>query len=545
MAIKRIDGVLFKKMIINGAINLKNDYQRIDELNVFPVPDGDTGTNMQMTMTSGMKEIKDYPTESIIDLSKMLSRGLLMGARGNSGVILSQFFRGVYLGISEKAGTDISVADFKYALTQGYKTAYKAVMEPREGTILTVVREAIEKIVDKEHKTFEELFKDYIKEAHISLENTPNLLSVLKEAGVVDSGGAGFILIAEGMYDALLGKFYELKDSSRETQKEGIASLENVDIKFGYCTEFIIKLNNVDSFDEALLKEPFSQMGDSLVVVQDEDICKVHVHTNTPGDVLSIAQQYGEFNTIKIENMRIQHSEIMSAELKEEKPVVKKELRKYALIACCSGNGIKETFKELGVDYIVDGGQSMNPSTEDFLKAIDEVYAENVIIIPNNSNIILAAEQSASLREEFNIRVLKNKSIATGYASLMDFDATQSIDDNIAAMQDKVNSMNYGEVTYAIKNTEFKGHTINQNDFMGISKGDIIAVDKSRLETTKKLLQGILDEDREIVTIFYGLDATEEELEALENFVYEINDSIEVELIEGKQDIYTYIIAVE
>ena len=545
MAIKRIDGVLFKKMIINGAINLKNDYQRIDELNVFPVPDGDTGTNMQMTMTSGMKEIKDYPTESIIDLSKMLSRGLLMGARGNSGVILSQFFRGVYLGISEKAGTDISVADFKYALTQGYKTAYKAVMEPREGTILTVVREAIEKIVDKEHKTFEELFKDYIKEAHISLENTPNLLSVLKEAGVVDSGGAGFILIAEGMYDALLGKFYELKDSSRETQKEGIASLENVDIKFGYCTEFIIKLNNVDSFDEALLKEPFSQMGDSLVVVQDEDICKVHVHTNTPGDVLSIAQQYGEFNTIKIENMRIQHSEIMSAELKEEKPVVKKELRKYALIACCSGNGIKETFKELGVDYIVDGGQSMNPSTEDFLKAIDEVYAENVIIIPNNSNIILAAEQSASLREEFNIRVLKNKSIATGYASLMDFDATQSIDDNIAAMQDKVNSMNYGEVTYAIKNTEFKGHTINQNDFMGISKGDIIAVDKSRLETTKKLLQGIVDEDREIVTIFYGLDATEEELEALENFVYEINDSIEVELIEGKQDIYTYIIAVE
>ena len=545
MAIKRIDGVLFKKMIINGAINLKNDYQRIDELNVFPVPDGDTGTNMQMTMTSGMKEIKDYPTESIIDLSKMLSRGLLMGARGNSGVILSQFFRGVYLGISEKAGTDISVADFKYALTQGYKTAYKAVMEPREGTILTVVREAIEKIVDKEHKTFEELFKDYIKEAHISLENTPNLLSVLKEAGVVDSGGAGFILIAEGMYDALLGKFYELKDSSRETQKEGIASLENVDIKFGYCTEFIIKLNNVDSFDEALLKEPFSQMGDSLVVVQDEDICKVHVHTNTPGDVLSIAQQYGEFNTIKIENMRIQHSEIMSAELKEEKPVVKKELKKYALIACCSGNGIKETFKELGVDYIVDGGQSMNPSTEDFLKAIDEVYAENVIIIPNNSNIILAAEQSASLREEFNIRVLKNKSIATGYASLMDFDATQSIDDNIAAMQDKVNSMNYGEVTYAIKNTEFKGHTINQNDFMGISKGDIIAVDKSRLETTKKLLQGIVDEDREIVTIFYGLDATEEELEALENFVYEINDSIEVELIEGKQDIYTYIIAVE
>ena len=545
MAIKRIDGVLFKKMIINGAINLKNDYQRIDELNVFPVPDGDTGTNMQMTMTSGMKEIKDYPTESIIDLSKMLSRGLLMGARGNSGVILSQFFRGVYLGISEKAGTDISVADFKYALTQGYKTAYKAVMEPREGTILTVVREAIEKIVDKEHKTFEELFKDYIKEAHISLENTPNLLSVLKEAGVVDSGGAGFILIAEGMYDALLGKFYELKDSSRETQKEGIASLENVDIKFGYSTEFIIKLNNVDSFDEALLKEPFSQMGDSLVVVQDEDICKVHVHTNTPGDVLSIAQQYGEFNTIKIENMRIQHSEIMSAELKEEKPVVKKELRKYALIACCSGNGIKETFKELGVDYIVDGGQSMNPSTEDFLKAIDEVYAENVIIIPNNSNIILAAEQSASLREEFNIRVLKNKSIATGYASLMDFDATQSIDDNIAAMQDKVNSMNYGEVTYAIKNTEFKGHTINQNDFMGISKGDIIAVDKSRLETTKKLLQGIVDEDREIVTIFYGLDATEEELEALENFVYEINDSIEVELIEGKQDIYTYIIAVE
>ena len=545
MAIKRIDGVLFKKMIINGAINLKNDYQRIDELNVFPVPDGDTGTNMQMTMTSGMKEIKDYPTESIIDLSKMLSRGLLMGARGNSGVILSQFFRGVYLGISEKAGTDISVADFKYALTQGYKTAYKAVMEPREGTILTVVREAIEKIVDKEHKTFEELFKDYIKEAHISLENTPNLLSVLKEAGVVDSGGAGFILIAEGMYDALLGKFYELKDSSRETQKEGIASLENVDIKFGYCTEFIIKLNNVDSFDEALLKEPFSQMGDSLVVVQDEDICKVHVHTNTPGDVLSIAQQYGEFNTIKIENMRIQHSEIMSAELKEEKPVVKKELKKYALIACCSGNGIKETFKELGVDYIVDGGQSMNPSTEDFLKAIDEVYAENVIIIPNNSNIILAAEQSASLREEFNIRVLKNKSIATGYASLMDFDATQSIDDNITAMQDKVNSMNYGEVTYAIKNTEFKGHTINQNDFMGISKGDIIAVDKSRLETTKKLLQGIVDEDREIVTIFYGLDATEEELEALENFVYEINDSIEVELIEGKQDIYTYIIAVE
>ena len=543
MAIKRVDGVLFKKMIINGAINLKNDYQRIDDLNVFPVPDGDTGTNMQMTITSGMKEIKDYPTESIIDLSKMLSRGLLMGARGNSGVILSQFFRGVYIGISENADTAINVEGFKNALVSGYKTAYKAVMDPREGTILTVVREAIEKIVDKKHNTFEELFEDYIKEAHISLDNTPNLLPVLKEAGVVDSGGAGFILIAEGMYDALLGKIYELKEGSRENKTEGIASLENVDIKFAYCTEFIIKLNNVDSFNENFLKEPFSKMGDSLVVVQDEDICKVHVHTNTPGEVLNIAQQYGEFNTLKIENMKVQHSEII--EQPTQKPQVKKELKNYAIIACCSGEGIKDTFKELGVDYIVDGGQSMNPSTEDFLKAIDEVYAKNIIIIPNNSNIVLAAEQSAQLKEEFNIRVLKNKSAATGYAALMNFDSSRSIDENIEDMQEKANTMNYGEVTYAIKNTEFKGHTINQNDFMGISKGEILSVNKDRLEATKKLLEEIVDEDKEIVTIFYGIDATEEELEALEEYISEINDSVEVEIIEGKQDLYTYIIAVE
>lgn len=544
MSIAKIDAHLFKKMIINGAINLKNHQAEVDKLNVFPVPDGDTGTNMSMTMMSGVSEINALNTDSIRDITKSLSRGLLMGARGNSGVILSQFFRGVYLEIKDNEYTEINVNIMIDCLIRGYKVAYKSVMQPVEGTILTVVREAGESL-DKEREnidSFETLFSIYEKTAKESLARTPELLPVLKEAGVVDSGATGFIKVLEGMVFALNGKMLESAEPvSYSVQKLEGNGTEETEIKFGYCTEFIVRLNDPENFEESDLRGPFSLLGDSLVLVVDEDLCKVHVHSNRPGRVLEIAQTFGEFVKIKVENMRLQHSELIS-EAEEQTPSGPK---KMGIIVVCFGDGIKSTFLELGADYIIDGGQTMNPPTEEFVEAIQNVNAKNVLIIPNNSNVILAAEQAAKLVEEVNVKVIKAKTVPQGYSAIMSFDANYDLDTNYTEMSEALQNVGTGEVTYAVRDTELNGVKISVGDFIGISNNNIIVSTKDRLDASIALIEDLVDDDTAIVTVFCGVDADSNEVLAIESKVLEMNSDAEVEIIEGNQEIYSYIIAVE
>ena len=556
MANQTVSGTLFKKMVTNGAVNLKNNHKEIDHLNVFPVPDGDTGTNMQMTMMAGVKEVSSLESQSIVDISKILSRGLLMGARGNSGVILSQFFRGVYSEIAKINNGSATVQEFIQALVGGYQMAYRAVMDPVEGTILTVVRESAEKVLREQNNlnSVEEVLKLYLEQAKETLENTPELLPVLKEAGVVDSGGAGFIKIIEGWIMALDGQMLaEAEVQSQGQQREHYHGAENlgaVDIKFGYCTEFIVKLHKPEKFNENFMKDPLMQMGDSLVVVTDDDLLKIHVHTNQPGVALTLAQKYGDLQTIKIENMRVQHSTIMGEESSHVEPQkevkkVQKPKSKFGIIAVASGQGIHEAFKELGVDLIIDGGQTMNPSTEAFVNAVESLNCDHIIILPNNKNIILSAEQTLDLCPNRSIRVLKTKSIAQGYSSLMAFDPTQELDDNFEAMTEIVSNMRSGEITYAVRDTEINGVTIKNGDFIGITKGEIKVSTPTRLETAQALLDDMVDASREIITIFYGNDADEDELELIVAHAKKLNPDLEVETIEGQQESYVYIFAVD
>ena len=553
MTYTSVSGSLFKKMVINGAINLKNDLKEIDDLNVFPVPDGDTGTNMSMTMMSGVRDIQNSDTISISEISKTLSRGLLMGARGNSGVILSQFFRGIYTGMENIKGSSATVGEFIDCLVSGYKVAYKAVMTPVEGTILTVMREAGEKIDEtrNDFSDIESVLVKYVEYAEVSLANTPNILPVLKDAGVVDSGGAGFLKVIKGMLMALQGITLEITSTEAATNQSAQANFDSKDIKFGYCTEFILILNKPNEFQESDLRSPLSIIGDSLVLVKDEDLCKVHVHTNNPGRALNMAQRHGEFKTIKIENMRLQHTELLNKETtKKEEPVtpatpVSTEKKKYALIAVCFGDGIKNVFKELGVDYIIDGGQTMNPSTEDFVKAVETLNAENIIIIPNNSNVIMAAEQTKKLCDNANIEVLRTKTIAHGYASLMVFDETNSLEDNVEEMSAAIKNVSAGEVTYAVRDTEINGVKIKSGDFMGILNGEIVISTLNRIDAVKHVLESSVTEESLIVTLFAGKGVPTSEVDELVEYATSLNEEIEVQVVDGKQDIYSYIVAVE
>lgn len=553
MTYTSVSGSLFKKMVINGAINLKNDLKEIDDLNVFPVPDGDTGTNMSMTMMSGVRDIQNSDTISISEISKTLSRGLLMGARGNSGVILSQFFRGIYTGMENIKGSSATVNEFIDCLVSGYKVAYKAVMTPVEGTILTVMREAGEKINEtrNDFSDIESILVKYVEYAEVSLANTPNILPVLKDAGVVDSGGAGFLKVIKGMLMALQGITLEITSTEASTNQSAQANFDSKDIKFGYCTEFILILNKPNEFQESDLRSPLSIIGDSLVLVKDEDLCKVHVHTNNPGRALNMAQRHGEFKTIKIENMRLQHTELLNKETKpKEEPVtpvapVSSEKKKYALIAVCFGDGIKNVFKELGVDYIIDGGQTMNPSTEDFVKAVETLNAENIIIIPNNSNVIMAAEQTKKLCDNANIEVLRTKTIAHGYASLMVFDETNSLEDNVEEMSAAIKNVSAGEVTYAVRDTEINGVKIKSGDFMGILNGEIVISTLNRIDAVKHVLESSVTEESLIITLFAGKGVPTSEVDELVEYATSLNEEIEVQVVDGKQDIYSYIVAVE
>src|SRR5690554_2680791 len=453
MSTFKIDGNQFKQMIINGTVNLENNSDRIDQLNVFPVPDGDTGTNMKLTLNSGAKEIKNIESKSIFEVAKKLSRGLLMGARGNSGVILSQLFRGFASGLEGEDYADATI--FSKALKKGVETAYKAVMKPVEGTILTVSRESADEVtrVANPEMSFEELLSRLVSEAKRSLKRTPDLLPVLKEVGVVDSGGAGLLTIYEGFEKAIKGEILKLDDKK---DKDKIESAQSVfmteDITFMYCSEFIVQLDdektNINPFTEQRLSKFLSDIGDSLVVVQDEDIVKVHVHTNEPGKALNFAQKYGEFLKLKIENMKEQHSSIVS-ETHPAQPK-KPEIKEYAIIAVCAGEGLASIFKEMGCDIIISGGQTMNPSTEDFLKAIDDANARNIIIFPNNSNIVMAANQAAEVTEDVTVKVIPTKTIPQGYSSLLIFNPSQDIETNYQGMVQQMKKVKSGQVTYAV-----------------------------------------------------------------------------------------------
>ena len=541
MSVVSIDVSLFRKMVTNGAINLKNNHAEVDALNVFPVPDGDTGTNMSMTVTSGIRELENCETSSIIEEAKVLSRGCLMGARGNSGVILSQFFRGLYVGIKQLDHNYLNVQDLMACLESGCKIAYKAVMEPVEGTILTVVRESAEYARTKvnECKTIDELLDVYLGKAKESLANTPNLLPVLKEAGVVDSGGAGFVKIVEGMVMAIKGEILEADDA--QPKSEPVEEVNPQDLKYFYSMDIELELKKPEQFEIKEYKAALSLVGENLEVTEEGTLVKTHINTNRPGRILDIAQKQGEFNIINVENLRY-------TALKAQEPEQKAEIsprKQFALIAVCFGDGISQTFKELGVDYVIEGGQTMNPSTEAFVEALKAVNAENVIIIPNNSNVIMAANQAKNLVSGCNVEVLKAKTIAQGYVSLVNYNPEASLEENYEAMSEQIANVTSGEITYSVRDTEIGGVKIQSGDYMGISNGEILVSVKDKSDCLHDLLEKIIKDESEIVTVFVGADVTQEEKDTIEDLCLSFNSDIDVEIVDGKQEIYSYIIAVE
>lgn len=545
MSLKQINGIVFKQMVINGANNLANKSKYVDQLNVFPVPDGDTGTNMSMTMTAGAKELVSLEEASIGKVAKVLSRGLLMGARGNSGVILSQLFRGFATGLEGK--DEANVEEVTKALESGVKTAYKAVMKPVEGTILTVARESAEQ-ANLKYETVEtivDLYQLVVDEMQISLDRTPELLPVLKEVGVVDSGGQGLLYIFEGFLKALQGETITLEAQTETVGEAAQTALSSDEVEFGYCTEFIIRLDETRTpFKEDVFRGRLEKLGNSIVVVQDEDIVKVHVHTLTPGDALNLAQKHGEFMKLKIENMTEQHNEIIGQSAPQAESV-KREQREYGIISVVAGEGVKQLFEDQGCHYVIEGGQTMNPSTEDFLKAIDELNAKNIIILPNNSNIIMAANQAAQVTEDVNVEVIPSKTIPQGYTALMMFNENATVEDNTEEMTQAISEVKSGQVTYAVRDTQMNGVDIKENDFIGILDKDIVVSVPERFESACTLVDKMIDEDSEIVTILYGEGVDEDEADELAEYIENKYDDVEVTIFDGQQPVYSYIISVE
>lgn len=567
----KVNGELFRELVVNGAANLSAHYKEVDALNVFPVPDGDTGTNMRMTIEAGANSIKDLNETSIYLIAKQLSRGMLMGARGNSGVILSQFFRGIYKGLAEVKGTgkeehatEVSIKDFGKAFLRGVDQAYCAVMKPVEGTILTVAKDSAKKAykLGKKTTSLEDYLKILIDEAHASLGRTPSLLPALQEAGVVDSGGAGLVYIFEGMQKYLLGEVIEVTDSILTHQSVISNGTFNADseLTYGYCTEFILQLQNkkVDTkaFDVKVIVDFLESLGDSIVALKDEDIVKVHVHTKTPGKVLEHCQQYGEYVTLKIENMSVQHSENTLEQTKHETEVcdcpecteIRKQQarKKFGIIAVASGEGLVEVFKEMGVDYVVEGGQSMNPSAEDFVKGFDELNVENIIVFPNNSNIVLTAEQAAKYYDKAKVYVAPSKSLAQGYSALTMLDLSSgNIETILEEIKEVISNVTTGLVTYSIRNAEIEGVHINEGDYIGICNGKIVTSVNTKIDAVKGILDSANTDEKEIITIIYGKDVTEEELQKVEELINENYPSLEVDIISGKQEIYSFVLSIE
>lgn len=550
---KQIDAALLQKMLIGGAKRLEANKEYINELNVFPVPDGDTGTNMTMTALAAAKEVGNAPEVTIKEVTRGLSSGSLRGARGNSGVILSQLFRGFYKGVKDQEVlTTQTVADgFKHAVN----TAYKAVMKPKEGTILTVAKVTSEKAVECARTTddFEEFAKVVMKEANEILQKTPEMLPVLKEAGVVDSGGQGLVEFMQGAADVLMGKEVDLSGVERVAKKPAATTqaepLEEKDIKFGYCTEFIVMTKEEISMEEEQnFKDFLTGIGDSIVVVADEDIIKVHVHTNHPGKAIEKGLTYGELTNMKIDNMREEHRERLNltqaeAQVEEAKPEEPK--KDYGFVAVSIGQGMNDIFRELGVDYLIEGGQTMNPSTEDMLNAIEQVNAETVFILPNNKNIILAATQAQSLVEDKNVVIIPTTTVPQGISAIIGFDPEADAKENEESMKDIIECVKTGEVTYAVRDTSINGIKINVDDIMGIDDDGIKKVGQDVSEVTLELLEEMVDEDSELISIYYGEDTTKEQAEALLEKVEETYGDCDVQLEYGGQPIYYFLLSVE
>ena len=593
----KIDGVILKQMIISGSNNLYNAYPEVDALNVFPVPDGDTGTNMNLTMSSGAKEVFNKNDNSIGLVAKDFARGLLMGARGNSGVILSQIFRGFAESLQGKEEVDaISLAE---AFVAGKETAYKAVMRPVEGTILTVIREASSALFEKAEKNMPmDVALDILyDEAKKSLDHTPELLPVLKEVGVVDSGGAGLCKVLEGFAKALHNEIVE-KEMATVTEKNvgySTGKIPNNNIEghgsvqakfnheeFGYCTQFLLKLADQNdlqgkkTFNEKRFKSVLEAHGNSIVFIHSDDLVKVHIHTMKPGVIFTYAQQFGEFKTMKCDNMSEQHEELMDDFESEKKKQgietedekfdvalkadttlssseqakqlgISQEKKKYALIAVAVGKGIEALFRQSNVDYIISGGQTMNPSTADFVNAIKEANAENVFLFPNNGNILMAASQAADLlKDEYHIAVIPTKTIPQGMTACMVFNPEASLEENEEIMKENLQSVKSGEITYAVKDTTIDGVTVEKDKFMGITNKKIVCCHKHKINTLVELLENMVNEDSSIITIYCGEDITEEEKSMVEEKINEIyGDDFEVDVVQGDQPVYSFFVAVE
>ena len=558
MEVSTINAAVFAKMFLAGAKNLEAKKEWINELNVFPVPDGDTGTNMSMTIKSAAKAVSELENPTMKELAKAISSGSLRGARGNSGVILSQLFRGFTKVIAEYDELDVVI--LTEAMQKAVETAYKAVMKPKEGTILTVAKGAANKALELCDDTDDIVFfvDEVIKEADHVLSKTPDMLPVLKQAGVVDSGGQGLVQVLKGGYDSLIGKEidYSIEGSAASAGVMKITAETEADIKFGYCTEFIIVLNQpLTEKQEHEYKGFLESIGDSIVVVADDEIVKTHVHTNDPGLALQEALKHGSLSKIKIDNMREEHQEklIKDAEklAKEQKEEETKEekteepRKEMGFISVSIGAGVNEIFNGLGVDYIIEGGQTMNPSTEDMLNAIDHVNADNIFILPNNKNIVLAANQAASLVEDKKIIVIPTKTIPQGITALINFIPDQPAEENAKRMTEELENVKTGQVTYAVRDTVIDDKEIKQGDYMGIGDKSILAVGKDIKSTTEDMVAEMIDEESAIICIYYGEEVTEEDANALGASLEEKYPEVEVEIHFGGQPIYYYVISVE
>lgn len=563
---KSINAQLLKKMYLSASNNLYNHYPEIDALNVFPVPDGDTGLNMNATLSSGVKEIQFRDDQNVYDLSVAFAEGLFFGARGNSGAILSQIFKGFTNALKDKKTIDIDT--LVSALSSAKEFAYKAVIKPVEGTILTVIREISEYVKDNSdtfNNSMETAFNKILKEAKKSLNHTPELLPVLKEVGVVDSGGAGLVTILEGMNSAINNKFVEKKNYEQEALKNTEVTGSLKQEEFGYCTELIMELgpeNIKKPFVENKYLNTLSMHGNSLVFVKNENMVKVHIHTMSPGWVLNYSQQFGEFKKLKIENMTEQHNELLLLEqekndlnikLNSSSNIVinldeKKEPKKeFGIIATCSGEGIADMFKEIGVDEIVSGGQTMNPSTEDFVNAINKLNAKHIFILPNNSNIIMAANQAAEIQKKVaKIKVIPSTTIPEGLVAAMTLNPDLSFNDNFKELKKALKTVKTTMITYAIKDSEINGVKVKKDDFLAIQNKNIIYTNKDKFEVLYKTLEKIIDKDASIITVFTGEDITKEQREEIEEKINKkYGDSIGVEVRDGQQPVYSFIIGIE
>ena len=549
----KINAKMLAKMFLAGAKNLETKKEWINELNVFPVPDGDTGTNMTLTIMSAAKEVVNLQDEDMMTICKAISSGSLRGARGNSGVILSQLFRGFTKTIREYE--EIDIPTLATATEKAVESAYKAVMKPKEGTILTVAKGMADKareLAEEGCDDMELYFRQIIEYGDEVLAKTPDMLPVLKQAGVVDSGGQGLMQVMKGAFEAFLGKEvdFTLEASKESPAKEGSASSVDQEIKYGYCTEFIILLNKTFNIkNEIDFKEYLESIGDSIVVVADGDVVKVHVHTNDPGLAIQRALKYGALSNMKIDNMRLEHQEKVMKEqqMKEQEQKKEPEMphKEVGFIAVSVGEGMSEIFKGLGADYIIEGGQTMNPSTEDMLNAIDKVNADTIFILPNNKNIILAANQAKTMVEDKKIIVIPTKTVPQGITAIINYVPDMDPEDNAATMECEIKNVLTGQVTYAVRDTMIDDKEIKQGDYMGIGDSGILSVGRDMEEVTFNMIKAMMHDDLELISIYYGSDVSEEAAEAIKAKVEETYPDCDVELQMGGQPIYYYVISME